>query len=79
MSILPIKYPTDFPFGCQQISGTLNVHYLNIRLTHYLIFYIKKYFRLLYKDIRGGRSYSNKRYNAFNTIVRLRTVSVKEP
>jgi hypothetical protein len=27
MSILPIKYLTDFPFGCQYISGTFNVHY----------------------------------------------------
>jgi hypothetical protein len=54
MSVLPIKYPTDFSFGCQYISGTLNVHYLNIRLNPYLIFYIQKYFRLLYKDIRGG-------------------------
>jgi hypothetical protein len=54
MSVLPIKYPTDFPFGFQYISGTLHVHYLNIRLTPYLIFYKQKYFRLLYKDIRGG-------------------------
>jgi hypothetical protein len=53
MSVLPIKYPTDFPFGFQYIYGTLNVHYFNIRLTPYLIFYIQKYFRLLYKDIRG--------------------------
>jgi hypothetical protein len=54
MRILPIKYPTDFPFGFQWISGALNVHYLNMRLTPYLILYIQKYFRLLYKDIMGG-------------------------
>jgi hypothetical protein len=76
MSVLPIKYPTDPPFGCQYISGTFNVHYLNIRTIPYLIFYIQKYFRLLYKDTRGVRSYSNKRSNAFDTILRLRMVSV---
>jgi hypothetical protein len=54
MSVLSIKYPTDFPFGCQYISGTFNVHYLNIRTIPYLIFYIQKYCRLLYKDITGG-------------------------
>jgi hypothetical protein len=35
------------------MSGTLNIHYLNIRLTPYLIFYVHTYFELLYKDIRG--------------------------
>jgi hypothetical protein len=53
MSALPIKYPTAFPFCCQYISGTFNVHYLNIRTILYLIFYIQKYFILLYKDIMG--------------------------
>jgi hypothetical protein len=53
MSVLPIKYPTEFPFGCQYMSGTLNVHYLNIRLNTYIILYIQKYFILLYGDIRG--------------------------
>jgi hypothetical protein len=69
MSVLPIKYPTDFPFGCHYISGTLNIQYLNIILTPYLIFYIQKYFRLLYEDIGGGHSYLNKRSSVFNTII----------
>jgi hypothetical protein len=54
MSILPIKYLTDFPFRCQKRYGTCNVHYWNVRLSPYLILYIQQYFGLLYKDIRGG-------------------------
>jgi hypothetical protein len=67
MSVLPIKYLTDFPFGCQYISGTLNVHYLNIRTILYLIFYIQKYFRLFYKDIRG--TFVNMRINALTRLL----------
>jgi hypothetical protein len=26
MSVLRIKYPIDFPFGCQYSSVTLNIH-----------------------------------------------------
>jgi hypothetical protein len=72
ISVLPIKYPSDFHFGCQYMYGTLNVHFLNIRLTPYPIFYIHKYFRLLYKDIGGGRLCLKKSSKAVNTIVRLR-------
>jgi hypothetical protein len=80
MSVLSIKYPTDFPFGCQYISGTLNVHHLNIRAIPYLIFYIQRNFILLYKDIRGAYIlYSYKPSNASNIILRLRTVSINEP
>jgi hypothetical protein len=53
MSVLPIKYLTDLPFGCLYMSDTLNMHYSDIRLTLYLISYIQNYFRLLYKDIMG--------------------------
>jgi hypothetical protein len=67
MSFLPIKYLTDFPFGCQYISGTFNVHYLNIRTIPYIIFYIQKYFRLLYKDIRGR--FVNIRINALTRLI----------
>jgi hypothetical protein len=67
MSVLPIKYLTDFHFGFHYISGTLNVHYLNIRTIPYLIFYIQKYFRLLYKDIRGA--FANIRINALTCLI----------
>jgi hypothetical protein len=66
MSVLPIKYLTEFPFGCHYISGTFNVHYLNIRTIPYLIFYILNYFRLLYKDIRGRFVHIR-----INTLMRL--------
>jgi hypothetical protein len=56
MIILPIKYPTDFPFLSVEVwylKCTL-LEFNTARLTPYLIFYIQKYFGLLYKDIRGG-------------------------
>jgi hypothetical protein len=68
MSVLPFKYPTDFPFGCQYISGTFNAHYLNIRTIPYLIFYIQEYFRILYKDIRGR--FVHIRINALTRLIK---------
>jgi hypothetical protein len=49
------------------MPGTLNAHYLNIRLTPYLIFYIQKYFRLLYKDMRRGVVYVQR--NALKCLI----------
>jgi hypothetical protein len=67
MSILPIKYLTDFPFGFRYISGTLNEHHLNIRTILYLILYTQKYLILLYKDIRG--TFTNIRINALTRLI----------
>jgi hypothetical protein len=67
MSVLPFKYLTDFPFGCQYISGTFNVHYFNMRTILYLIFFIQKYFRPLYKDIMG--TFVNIRINAITCLI----------
>jgi hypothetical protein len=58
-------------------SQLADIYHSSTPAPPYLILYIiKNYFILLYKDNGGGRSYSNKRSNAFNTILRLRTVSV---
>jgi hypothetical protein len=66
MSVLPIKYPTEFPIGCQFMACRLNVLFLNIRLTPYLLLYIQKYLRLLYNYI-GGWGY----HIQINALTRL--------
>jgi hypothetical protein len=42
MSILPIKYLFDFPFGCQYKSGTLICTLLEYKNEFLILYYIYK-------------------------------------